>query len=166
MQMCLLTNVLDRRRLSDETAATFYRMRWGVELFYRAYKQTLEQQKLRSHSPRQAKWELQMGMVALLLLELMSVDGIISTGKDPLSWSVAGALRIVRNAMVTSGRWRRGGDVRRLLCDVVQDSYVRKASKRARDWPHKKRETPPGVPKIRPATISESLAAQRVYVAA
>ena len=166
MQMCLLTNVSDHRRLSDETAATFYRMRWGVELFYRAYKQTLEQHKLRSHSPHQAKWELQMGMLALLLLGLMSVDGIISAGKDPLSWSVAGALRIVRHAMATSQRWRRSGDVRRLLSDAVRDPYVRRASKRARDWPHKKREAPPGVPKIRPATMTESLAAQRVYVAA
>lgn len=165
-EMCLLTNVFDHQRLSNETAATFYRMRWGVELFYRAYKQTLEQQKLRSRSPHQAKWELQMGMLALLLLGLMSVEGIIAGGKDPLSWSVAGALRIVRNAMHTSRRWRRRGDLRRLLSAAIRDEYVRRASKRARDWPHKKREAPPGIPKIRPATMSESLVAQRVYVAA
>ncbi len=81
-EMCLLTNVFDRQRLSDETAATFYRMRWGVELFYRAYKQTLEQRKLRSDSPHQAKWELQMGMLAMLLLGMMSVEGIIAGGKE------------------------------------------------------------------------------------
>lgn len=165
-EMCLLTNVFDRQRLSNDTAATFYRMRWGVELFYRAYKQTLEQRKLRSHSPHQAKWELQMGMLALLLLGLMSVEGIVAEGKDPLSWSVAGALRIVRNAMHTSQRWRRRGDLRRLLSAAVRDPYVRRASKRARDWPHKKHDAPPGVPKIRSATVSESLVAQRVYVAA
>jgi len=165
-EMCLLTNVFDRQRLSNETAAAFYRMRWGVELFYRAYKQTLEQRKLRSHSPHQAKWELQMGMLALLLLGLMSVEGIVAAGKDPLSWSVAGALRIVRDAMHTPRCWRRRGDLRRLLSAAVQDSYVRRASKRARDWPHKKHEAPPGVPKIRPATMSESHTAQRVYVAA
>ena len=165
-EMCLLTNVFDRQRLSDETASTFYRMRWGVELFYRAYKQTLEQRKLRSDSPHQAKWELQMGMLAMLLLGLMSVEGIIAGGKDPLSWSVAQALRIVRTAMHTSRRWHRRGDLRRLLSGAVRDGYVRRASKRARDWPHKKHEAPPGVPKIRPATMSESLVAQRVYVAA
>lgn len=165
-EMCLLTNVFDRPRLSDETAAAFYRMRWGVELFYRAYKQTLEQRKLRSHSPRQAKWELQMGMSALLLLGLMSVDGIIAAGKDPLSWSVAGALRTVRNAMHTSRRWRRRGDLRQLLSAAMGDGYARKASKRARDWPHKKREKPPGTPKIRPATMSERLVAKGLYVAA
>jgi hypothetical protein len=165
-EMCLLTNVFDRQRLSDETAAAFYRMRWGVEVFYRAYKQTLGQRKLRSHAPHQAKWELQMGMVALLLLGLMSVDGIIAKGKDPLSWSVAGALRIVRNAMHTSSRWRHQGDLRQLLGDAIRDGYQRKASKRARDWPHKKHETPPGVPKIRPATLSESAVAKKLYIAA
>jgi hypothetical protein len=30
-EMCLLTNVFDTKRLSDETAALLYRMRWGVE---------------------------------------------------------------------------------------------------------------------------------------
>lgn len=165
-QMCLLTNVFDRQRLSEETAVVFYRMRWGVELFYRAYKQTLEQRKMRSRSPRQAMWELHMGMLALLLLGLMSVDGIIAGGKDPLSWSVAGALRVVRHAMRTSSRWRRRGDLRLLLATAVQDQYRRRASKRARDWPHKKHESPPGIPKIRPATMSETLDAQRTYAAA
>lgn len=165
-EMCLLTNVFDRPRLSDETAAAFYRMRWGVELFYRAYKQTLAQRKLRSRSPAQAKWELQMGMLALLLMGLMSVEGIVAGGKDPLSWSVAGALRVIRDAMRTSRRWRRRGDLRLLLSAALQDEYTRRASKRARDWPHKKREKPPGTPKIRPATIPERLRAQRTYVAA
>lgn len=165
-EMCLLTNVFDRQRLSEQIAATFYRMRWGVEVFYRAYKQTLEQRKLRSDSPQQAQWEMQIGMLAMLLLGLMSVEGIIAGGKDPLSWSTAGALRIVRNAMYTSRRWRRRGDLRRLLSAALRDGYVRRTSKRARDWPHKKREAPPGIPKIRKATLAESFEAQRVYVAA
>jgi hypothetical protein len=162
-QMVLLTNVFDRERLSDETAAILYRMRWGVELFYRGLKQTLEQRKLRSDSPNQARWELQMAMMATLLLGLMSVGGIIAEGKDPLSWSVAGALRTVRHAMRTPGRWRRRGDLRTLLLVAVQDAYVRTHPKRARDWPHKKREHPPGLPKIRAATTQESRCATELY---
>jgi hypothetical protein len=161
--MCLLANVFDGERLSDETAAILYRMRWGVELFYRGFKQTLEQRKLRSDSPDQARWELQMAMVATLLLGLMSVGGIIADEKDPLSWSVAGALRIVRDAMRTPRRWRRRGDLRVLLLAALQDTYVRTNSKRARDWPHKKRERPPGLPKIRTATVDESRCAQELY---
>jgi len=162
-EMGLLTNVFDRERLSDETTAILYRMRWGVELFYRGLKQTLEQRKLRSDSPDQARWELQMAMMATLLLGLMSVGGIIADGKDPLSWSVAGALRTVREAMRTPRRWRRRGDLRVLLLVAVQDPYGRTNAKRARDWPHKKCDRPPGLPKIRAATAEESRCAKELY---
>ena len=162
-EMCLLTNVFDRERLSEETAGVLYRMRWGVELFYRGFKQTLEQRKLRSDSPDQARWELQMGVVAMLLLGLMSVAGIIAAQKDPLSWSVGGALRIVRTAMRTPRRWRRRGDLRVLLLTAVQDGHVRTGSKQARAWPHKKRDRPPGLPKMRPATADESRCATERY---
>ena len=90
-------------------------MRWGVEVFYRSYKQTLGQRKLRSDAPGQARWELHWGMTALLLLSLMSVQELVNRGQDPLSLSVAGALREVRYAMRTPRRWRRSGDLRVLL---------------------------------------------------
>ena len=54
----LLTNVLDTERLSDTVAGVFYKMRWGVELFYRSFKQTLEHRKMRSGSPALALEEL------------------------------------------------------------------------------------------------------------
>ena len=113
--MFLLTNVFDTERLSDTRAATLYPMRWGVEVFFRSYKQTLEQRKMRSDAPEQALWECQAGLLALLLLGLMSVEGMIDHGKDPLAWSVAAALRTVRDAMRTPKRWRRRGDLRVLL---------------------------------------------------
>jgi hypothetical protein len=31
---------------------------------------------------------------------------------------------------------------------AVKDSYVRRTSKKARHWPHKKKDTPPGLPRI------------------
>jgi len=165
-QMCLLTNVFDAERLSDQTAAILYRMRWGVEVFYRSYKQTLRQRKLRSKSPRAARWELHWGMTALLLLGLMSVAAIVGRGRDPLSCSVAQALRVVRQAM-RSPRPRRGrGDLGARLAGAVKDGYRRRASKTAHDYPRKKRESPPGVPKTRPATERERLAAQKLYAPA
>lgn len=158
----LLTNVFDRSRLSDETAAVLYRMRWGVEVFYRSYKQTLERRKLRSDAPRQARWELHWGLTALLLLGLMSVEPIVAAGHDPLSLSVAAALRHVRHAMRTTRCWRRQGDLRILLASAVKDRYQRRGSKTARDWPHKKKESPPGEPKIRHATRVELKQAQKL----
>ena len=163
-EMCLLTNVFDRERLSDETAAALYKMRWGVEVFFRSFKQTLQQRKMRSRSPEAAMLELHWALVALLLLGLMSVEPLMAEGHDPLRLSVATALRVVRHSMQTPRAWRIRGDLRMLLGKkALKDGYRRRGSKKARDWPHKKRESPPGVPKIRKATNAESIKAKRIY---
>lgn len=165
-EMCLLTNVFDTVRLSDETAAILYRMRWGVELFYRSYKQTLDQRKLRSRSPRAARWELHWGLTALLLLGLMSVARIVERGRDPLSLSVAQALRTIREAMRGSRRKRGWSDLGARLGQACKDAYHRKSAKAAHDWPRKKTEKPPGMPKIRCATEDESRRAYEICAAA
>ncbi len=164
--MYLLTNVFDTERLSDTRAATLYEMRWGVEVFYRSYKQTLEQRKMRSDAPEQALLECHAGLLALLLLGLMSVEGMIAQDEDPLGLSVAAALRIIRDAMRTPRRWRRRGDLRVLLATARKDGYPRHGAKKARNWPHKKKERPPGQPKTRIAALNETLRAKRVYRAA
>jgi hypothetical protein len=156
----LITNVLDEDRLSQETAAVIYRMRWGVEIFYRSLKQTLERRKMRSAAPTQAHLELQWTLIGLLLLGLLSVSGIVARDRDPLSWSVAGALRVVRRAMA-----RSAGSLRTLmrhLASATKDTYQRRSAKKARDWPHKKNDPPPGEPRIRTATAEEVRLAQRL----
>jgi hypothetical protein len=165
-EMCLLTNVFDSARLSDETAAILYRMRWGVELFYRSYKQTLDQRKLRSKSPRAGRWELHWGMTALLLLGLMSVARIVEQGHDPLSLSVAQALRVIRHAMRQRRRERGWSNLDVRLGQARKDEYRRRSEKAARDWPRKKTETPPGAPIIRCATQKESRCAYKICAAA
>ena len=95
----LLTNVRDPARLSDEQASVLYRMRWGVELGYRSLKQTLERRKLRSHAPAQALFEIHGPILGLMLLGLMTVAAILEAGGDPLGWSVAAALRVVRQGV-------------------------------------------------------------------
>lgn len=162
-----LTNVFDRQRRSEEIAASRYERRWGVEVFDRAFQRTLDQHQLRRDAPEQAKGELHGAMMAFWLRGLMTVEGIIDRGRDPRSRSVAAAWRIVRQAMGEPQRRRRHrGDLRFLWGEAQKDESVRKSSKKARDWPHKKTESPPGVPNIRPATWNESLKAQRVYAAA
>lgn len=161
--MYLLTNVFDHERLPDEVAGKFYQMRWGVELFYRSFKRTLDQHKLRSHAPQQAEEELHWALTAMLLLGLMSVDALASVQRDPCQLSVAEALRTVRHAMLTNDRWRYRGDLRKRLAQALKDDYQRRSSKKARDWPHKKKESPPGPPKIRPAKPNEIARAKRSY---
>lgn len=162
----LLTDVFDKERLSDETAAILYQMRWGVEVFYRGFKRTLDQYKLRSRSPQNAVDELHWAMTAHLLLGLMSIEGMITAVRDPLELSIAAALRIVRTAMQSHSCWRRRGDLRQLLAMAAKDRYRRKNPKAARNWPHKKNDTPCGIPKIRTASANEIHCAQRFYDAA
>lgn len=164
-KMYLVTNV-SAQKLSNQQAAFLYEMRWGVELFFRSMKQTLARRKMLSHAPRQARVELSWSLVGLQLLGVMSVWEIIQSGKHPLSWSVAGSLRAVRKAMKNGKPERRcRGGLRGALSRAIKDSYHRTSRKQARNWPHKKREKPPGAPQLRDATISEVKYAQRFKAA-
>ena len=153
----LITNVLSEQKLSQETASQIYRMRWGIEVFYRSLKQTLQRRKMRSAAPRQAELELHWSMIALQLLGLMSVERIIARGKDPLNWSVATSLRIVRRTINTPRSYRT---LRRQLATAIKDRYTRRRSKRARNWPHKKNDPPPARPRVCLADASEVRRAQ------
>lgn len=149
----LVTNVLKTTRLPRRDAAMFYRMRWGVEVFHRAVKQTLERRKMRSQAPLQARLELASTIIGITLLGLMSVGQIIRRRIDPLRWSPAASLRTVRLALLP-GNWT----LRRLnscLGRALKDNYQRRRSKAARDWPHKKNDPPPGPPRLRAATALE-----------
>jgi Transposase DDE domain len=161
-KMYLVTNVLDQRALSEQTAAFFYEMRWGVELFYRSTKQTLQKRKMLSHTPVAAQCELTWGIFGIWLLGLMSVSGLIAQERDPLQWSVAAARSTVRQHMrraLTDGKATQS--LSEELSQALQDDYQRHSCKKARNWPHKKKEKPPGSPDIRLPTAQERRAAQR-----
>jgi IS4 transposase len=56
---CLLTDLREESEFSEQQAGVLYRMRWGVETFFRGFKRTLQNHKLRSHNPENAVRELQ-----------------------------------------------------------------------------------------------------------
>ena len=60
-----MTSVLNKQGLSDKQAIEIYRYRWGIELFFRTFKQTFGRTKVRSHSANNAKRELDWSLVAL-----------------------------------------------------------------------------------------------------
>ena len=154
-EIYLLTNVFDPQRLSDEDASVLYEMRWGVEVFYRSYKQTLCRRRLLSRTPATCLAESQWTMLGLWLLGLLTATRIVARKLDPLSWSVALARNAVRRAMrATLGHPSR----RRLsrdLASATKDEYKRGGPRAARDYPRKKREKPPGPPKIQSASPKE-----------
>jgi hypothetical protein len=158
----LVTNVLDKQVLSEKSAGVLYEMRWGVEVFYRSIKQTLQRRRMLSRTPEAAQCELTWTVFGMWLLGLLSVAKITARGADPLSWSAALARERVRQSMrlATTGRHQD----RALASDLawaVKDEYVRHARKRARDWPHKKTEQPPGNPIIQPANAEQKRAMKR-----
>lgn len=155
--MHLLTNVLNKNLLSDKDAYTLYRMRWGIEVGYRSYKQTLDRKTLLSRTPATCLLESQWIMLGLWLLGLMCVKRQLEQGGDPRRWSTAKARNAVRWAMRPS--LRRFQLHRSRLSDhfsqAIHDNYSRTGSKAARNYPRKKREKPPGAPKIKTAQPKE-----------
>jgi len=119
--------------------------------------------KLLSRTPATCLAEAQWTMLGLWLLGLMTVRTLIAQDVDPLQMSVAAARDAVRRAMRSVVRGKP--HARRLALDLraaVKDHYPRRGSKTARNYPRKKRETPPGPPKIKPATLSEIQRAKRI----
>jgi hypothetical protein len=160
----VLTSVLEESALSDAQAGVLYSMRWGVEVFYRSLKQTLARRKMHSEAPRQAQCELSWDVMALWGLSLMSVGQMLAAGGDPLALSVATALRHVRQAIRQGPRRAQARILLGRLHLAVKDSYVRRTSKKARDWPHKKKDKPPGLPLIQIATQEQLSQAKALYV--
>lgn len=142
----LLTDVMDAGRLSDAAAVEMYKLRWGAELLFRSLKQTLGRRKLLSDCPAHAEVELDWAAVGLWLLALMNAHAAGAAARR----STASALRAARSAMAG-----RGGRLWAALSRAVLDDYRRRRPKKARHWPHKKREKPPGDPKARTATAEE-----------
>jgi hypothetical protein len=163
-RMHLLTNVLERPRLSDAAVRKMYRLRWGVEVLFRSIKQTMQLRKARSWTPKAAEQELEWGMMGVWMLGLLALAEQ-SPRREPAGtparpWSAAGVLRIVR--MAINGTSGRGPSLKRLLAAAVRDGSKRRGSKKSIDWAHKKREKPPGDPRCRRATKAEVQAAREL----
>jgi Transposase DDE domain len=162
-QVHLVTDVLDEAELPAAEAALLYELRWGAEVFFRSAKQTLQRRRMLSRSPAAAREELAWAVLGVWLLGLMTAAAVAARGGDPLAWSAALARRRVRQAMREAAAGRAGRrPLAGLLAAAVQDGYARHRPKRARDWPHKKREKPPGAPEVREATAQEVGRAQRL----
>jgi hypothetical protein len=168
----LLTTVLDSTRLSRSAAGELYRMRWGVEVFYRSVKQIMGATKMGSRTPIRARLELNWAMIAASVLTLMSVRTLRQRRIAAKRWSFAGALRVVRVSMreqrIGTGPRRRSIAAR--LAEAIKDDYQRRTSKRSRHRP-RTNNTPKPIkpPKITHATLAFRKRAARttpIYLAA
>jgi hypothetical protein len=155
----LLTNVLERRRLSNKAAGKIYRLRWGAEIFYRAFKRTLGFVKLKSRTGMRGRVELEWALVACWIMILMGILALARRKVDPRRLSPAGLLEVVRKSLVHARAGRDAGQkLRGALAKCVRDEYRRHSSKASRHRP-KTKNTPKHhqlkPPKIRVATAEE-----------
>jgi Transposase DDE domain len=163
----LVTNVLSEKQLSDRQAAQLYRLRWGVELQFRSYKQTFGRGKLRSRTPQRALAELDWSLLGLWMIQLFAVKEQLAIASAPACSSVALAVSVIQDAMhawpdeVCNSR-----TLRLRLSAAVKDPYHRTSSKRARYRPHFKDVPSTGKPKLVRATAQQRKAYQALTVAA
>jgi hypothetical protein len=160
--MCLITNVLSKKRLSDRQIAQIYKARWGVELFFRTFKQTFGRRKLRSHKPEHAQLEAEWSLVGLWAVCLLAQREIANSGRDPCRLSPTGAIKAIQKVMCHY-RNRPEGPTESLgwmLRNALQDDYQRTSSKTARAYPTKRKRERAGVPTIASASKSQIHAAK------
>jgi hypothetical protein len=156
----LLTNVCQRSRLSDASAARMYRLRWGVEVMWRGLKQTMGHHKMLGKTPDRAGAELDWAMAGLWMTQLISVKHMIDSNRNPRCQSPAATLRVLRHALSGRHRDRRSLSMKLLL--AVKDEYRRNGSKNARNYPKKRPQRPPGRPEARMASAIEKRLIQRI----
>lgn len=162
----LVTNVLSERELSLKQAQELYRARWGIELQFRALKQTFGRTKLRSRTAENALVELDWSIVGLWLIQLFAVKEQIKIDSPPAQSSVALALAVIQEAMQNwSGAIRRPKEFARRLSQATKDTYTRTRPKRSRYRPAYKDKPTASKPIIQNATPAKRKAYKQLATA-
>ena len=160
--MYLVTSVRDEAVLSDRQVIELYSHRWGVELFYRHFKQTFGRHKLRSHRGDNAELEATWSLLGLWSLSLHAEVELAREVVPAHRVSVAKFLRAYRSAMREYRSHPGPGEsLWEQLSRAVIDSYQRK-NKTSRSYPRKKQIHATGAPQIHSATEFEIEIARQI----
>ena len=160
----LVTSVCETARLNDQDIIELYRCRWGIELFYRHFKQTFGRRKLRSHKAEHAHCEANWSLVGLGVMLLYATSRLHRLHLPPRRLSVAQVLRAYRMAMREfKDHPEPGESLRDQLSRAVIDDYQR-ANKKSREYPRKKYEPPPKPPHLQTATRLQQKLARSIQL--
>jgi Transposase DDE domain len=159
----LATSVLSDDQLPNEQVLELYRQRWGVELQFRAFKQTFGRGNLRSRAAQNATVELEWSLFGLWIIQLFAVKEQIRVASPPSQSSVALAVRVIHDLIRD---WRQpaqsDAELRERLRDAIKDTYQRTCSKKARYRPPYKDQPSHRPPLITNATRQQRQAFQRL----
>jgi hypothetical protein len=162
----LLTSVRSCQRLSDRQVCDLYRLRWGIELFYRHLKQTYQRRKLRSLEAANAKLELEWSLLGLWAMALYAQVELARKRVPASRVSIAGVLRAFRRMLRD---YLHPAMPEKSLCELVRcaviDDYPRR-NKASRIDTRRKYDPPPGPPDIRRATRAQMRLAKRLIAEA
>jgi hypothetical protein len=152
-KVCLLTSVLDPKLLTSNEMVRIYKQRWGVELEFRALKQTFERRKLRSRESTRVLVEMEWSVFAMTAIELFALKTQMHRANaDPKKLSFANALGVIRRSLTHLEQCSRKDTLITLLREAKLDDYKRTASKRARYQPNSKHKPSCGQPQFLRAT--------------
>jgi hypothetical protein len=157
----LVTN-LSKSGLSDRQVATIYGARWGVEGFFRTFKQTFGCRKLRSRSAPNAQLELEWALVGLWCICLLGSRELHASAPESARLSPAAALHAFHRTL-RAYRVRPETPAETLWAQRRRarlDDSQRRSSKTSRAYPRKKQRTPIGIPQITRATPQQIALAQ------
>lgn len=150
----LLTSVLDESKLSGGDIKKLYEQRWGIELEFRALKQTFARRTLRSRKSERALVEMEWSLFGMAVIELIALkQQLQARAAKPHKLSFAKSLRAMRLSLTNlNDRPDHIQDLKTLLAKAVIDDYERSGSKAARYQPNKKDKPSCGSPKVLRAT--------------
>jgi hypothetical protein len=155
-EVFLVTNILDETELTVEQASLIYRGRWGVELQFRAFKQTYGRSKLLARTPEIAEIELHWSLLGLTMLQLLAMKEQTKAGEPAAKTSIAAVLRIIRSMIADPSEARPpSASLPNRMRTATTDSYQRHSKKKSRNYPRRKEEPCTGPPIILTATAEQ-----------
>lgn len=150
----LITNILNRDRLSDKAVAELYRRRWGVEIIFRTLKQSLGFDRLMSRSGTRAAVEANWMMIALGILAALASRVTRTNKRSRSRFSPAKGILALRRAVLGIAH-HSAKAVLDAIDNAVERIRERSSSKVARNQ-RKTRNSPKRdtgkPPKVSPAT--------------
>ena len=162
-QFKVVTTILDASIAGKQIGDLFER-RWAGELYFRTFKQTFGCRKMRSHTPENAKLELDWSLLGLWCVCLLGQRELVENGTDPTWLSAASTIKAfqgtireyrVRPETTEESLWMK-------LRLAVLDDYKRTSSKMSRNYPRKKQRQAIGPPIIAHASQQQITDAQRL----